>query len=259
MTSSTESGGRLAGKRVLITGGARGQGAAEARLFVAEGARVMVTDVLTDLLTDVVADLGEAGRGMRHDVASEQDWAAVVDATVSAFGGLDVLVNNAAVYHVRRIEDEPLADFNQLMAINLAGPFLGIRSVIGPMREAGGGSIINISSVAGLEGFDGHAAYGSAKWGVRGLTKIAAIELGPDRIRVNSVHPGAIDTPMIAPYVRRDVDRGAAYPIQRVGAPDDVARLVLFLASDESTYVSGAEVTVDGGMHAGRATPPSRE
>jgi 3alpha(or 20beta)-hydroxysteroid dehydrogenase len=259
MTSSSSDTGRLAGKKVLITGGARGQGAAEARLFVAQGAQVMVTDVLTDLLTDVVADLGDAGRGMRHDVSSEEDWAAVVEATVSAFGGLDVLVNNAAVYHVRRIEDEPLADFNQLLAVNLAGPFLGIRSVIGPMRQGGGGSIINISSVAGLEGFDGHAAYGSAKWAVRGLTKIAAIELGPDRIRVNSVHPGAIDTPMIAPYVRRDTDRGAAFPIHRVGAPDDVAQLVLFLASDESSYISGAEITVDGGMHAGRPTPPTRE
>jgi 3alpha(or 20beta)-hydroxysteroid dehydrogenase len=258
MTSASSSAGRLAGKTVLITGGARGQGAAEARLFVAEGARVMATDVLTDLLTDVVADLGDAGRGMRHDVSSEEDWAAVVDATVGAFGHLDVLVNNAAVYHVRRIEDEPLAEFNKLLSINLAGPFLGIRSVIGPMREAGGGSIINISSVAGLEGFDGHAAYGSAKWAVRGLTKIAAIELGPDKIRVNSIHPGAIDTPMIAPYVRRDGDRGAAYPIQRVGEPDDVARLALFLASDESSYVSGAEITVDGGMHAGRVTPPGR-
>jgi len=244
-------GSRLAGKVAIITGGARGQGEAEARLFAAEGARVMVTDVLDKDAGEVAADIGDAARSMRHDVASEEDWAAVVAATLEAFGRLDVLINNAAVYHVVPIEDEKLADFNRLLAVNLGGPFLGIRACISAMRAVGGGSIVNISSVAGLEGFGGHAAYGSSKWGVRGLTKIAALELGPDRIRVNSIHPGAIDTAMIAGFARPGVDRGAAYPMGRIGQPEDVAALALFLASDDSSYVTGAEVTVDGGLYAG--------
>jgi 3alpha(or 20beta)-hydroxysteroid dehydrogenase len=243
--------GRLEGKTALITGGARGQGEREARLFAAEGANVMVTDVLDEQLAAVVADIGAPARGMHQDVASESDWADVVAATLSAFGRLDVLVNNAAIYRIGRIEDERLDDFNRILAVNLGGTFLGIRACIPALRDAGGGSIINISSVAGLDGFSGHAAYGSSKWAVRGLTKIAALELGEYGIRVNSIHPGAIDTPMIAGFARPGVDRGARYPISRIGVPLDVAQLALFLASDESTYVSGAEITVDGGLHAG--------
>jgi 3alpha(or 20beta)-hydroxysteroid dehydrogenase len=255
LTMAITASGRLAGKAALITGGARGQGEAEARLFAAEGATVMVTDVLEKELDAVVADIGGAARGMRHDVSSEDDWAAAVAATMEAFGRLDVLINNAAIYRVGPIEEERLDDFNKILSVNLAGTFLGIRAVIPPMRSGGGGSIINISSVAGLEGFPGHAAYGSAKWAVRGLTKIAALELGTHGIRVNSIHPGAIDTEMIAPYARPGVDRGAAYPIARIGVPRDVAGLALFLASDDSSYVTGAEFTVDGGLHAGRAMP----
>jgi 3alpha(or 20beta)-hydroxysteroid dehydrogenase len=186
-------------------------------------------------------------------VADASGAAAIVQTAVDAFGRLDVLINNAAIYHLAPIEEEPLADFNRILAVNLAGTFLGIRACIPAMRAAGGGSIVNISSVAGLEGFGGHAAYGSSKWGVRGLTKVAALELGPDRIRVNSVHPGAIDTAMIAGLARPGADRGAAYPIRRIGQPEDVAALALFLASDESSYVTGAEITVDGGLYAGQA------
>ena len=150
--------GRLEGKTALITGGARGQGEAEARLFAAEGANVMVTDVLEDLLNGVVTAIGEHARGVRADVASEADWARVVAATLDAFGRLDVLVNKAAIYHLGRIEDERLEDFNRTLAVNLTGTFLGIRACIPALRAAGGGSIINISSAAGLEGFAGHAA-----------------------------------------------------------------------------------------------------
>ncbi|HZQ57427.1 MAG TPA: glucose 1-dehydrogenase [Acidimicrobiales bacterium] len=243
--------GRLDGKTALITGGARGQGEAEARLFAEEGANVMVTDVLDDALGDIVKSIGVRARGTRADASSEADWARAVDETLAAFGRLDILVNNAAIYRVGPIEQERLEDFNRVLSVNLTGVFLGIRACIPALRAAGGGSIINISSVAGLEGFAGHAAYGSAKWGVRGLTKIAALELGQYGIRVNSVHPGAIDTEMIRPYARDGADRGAAYPIARIGTPTDVAQLALYLASDESTYVSGAEITIDGGLAAG--------
>jgi 3alpha(or 20beta)-hydroxysteroid dehydrogenase len=243
--------GRLEGKTALITGGARGQGEAEARLFAKEGANVMVTDVLDEALADVVGSIGARARCLHADASSEDDWARAVAATVDAFGRLDVLVNNAAIYQVGPIEELRLEDFNRVLAVNLTGVFLGIRACIPALRASGGGSIINISSVAGLEGFAGHAAYGSAKWGVRGLTKIAALELGRDGVRVNSIHPGAIDTEMIRPYAQPDVDRGAAYPIARIGTPTDVAQLALYLASDESTYVSGAEITIDGGLAAG--------
>jgi 3alpha(or 20beta)-hydroxysteroid dehydrogenase len=249
--------GRLAGKVALITGAARGQGACHARLFAAEGARVMLTDVLEKELRAVATDLGDAARCMRHDVASESDWAGTIAATLAAFGHLDVLVNNAAIHHAVPIERESRVDFERILAVNLTGTFLGIRSAIAPMRERGRGSIVNISSLAGMQGFFGHAAYGAAKWGVRGLTKTAAVELGPLGIRVNSVHPGPIDTDMLPRGSGNDPDRFKDMPLSRIGRPEEVAALVLFLASDESSYVTGAEVTIDGGMDAGRVPPRS--
>jgi 3alpha(or 20beta)-hydroxysteroid dehydrogenase len=242
---------RFADRVVLITGAARGQGEAEARRFAAEGARVVVTDVLDAEVEAVSADLGDAALGLHHDVSSESDWADVVAATLDRFGRIDVLVNNAAIHHIVPIEHETLADFERILAINLTGTFLGIRSVIAPMRAAGGGAIVNISSLAGLQGYAGHAAYSASKCGVIGVTKSAAIELGPSGIRVNSIHPGPIDTAML-PGGAGDDRSFREVPLQRVGTVEDVTDLVLFLASDESAYVSGAQIAIDGGLLAGR-------
>jgi 3alpha(or 20beta)-hydroxysteroid dehydrogenase len=250
-------GGRLDGKVAIITGGARGQGEAEARLFVAEGASVVLTDVLEDEGRTVAKDLGDAARFVPHDVASESDWRRVMATAEDAYGPVTVLVNNAAIHWVRAIEDETLDGFGRILSVNLLGTFLGIRTAIAPMRAAGGGSIVNISSIAGLTGLAWHGAYGSAKWAVRGLTKTAAVELGPDGIRVNSVHPGPIATAMMTPAgITPDEDRFAQLPLRRPGQPAEAAELVLWLASDASSYVTGGEFTIDGGSTAGRQASP---
>ena len=251
--------GRLDGKVAIVTGAARGQGAAHARVFVREGAKVLLTDVLDDEGHSTASALGVNARYLRHDVRSEADWAAAVDAAENTFGPVNILVNNAAIHWVRALEDETAAEFRKLLDVNLIGPFLGIQAVVPSMRHAGGGSIVNISSTAGLRGFHWHGAYASSKWGVRGLTKVAAIELAGDKIRVNSVHPGVIDTAMVPGP--REGDRIAkllaAQLVDRIGDPDDVANLVLFLASDESAYISGGEHIVDGGaMYGSRVGPP---
>jgi 3alpha(or 20beta)-hydroxysteroid dehydrogenase len=237
---------RLDGKVALITGGARGQGAAEARLFVREGAKVLVTDVLDAEGAALAEELGDAGRYRHHDVTSAADWAAAVDDAVGAFGSLDVLVNNAGIHHVTPIEDETLEVFERTIRVNLYGPFLGIQAVLPAMRAAGGGAIVNISSLAGMRGIPGHGAYGASKWAVRGLTKTAALELGHDGIRVNSVHPGAIKTAMLPDGPGGDA-RFAGLPAGRPGEAEEVANLVLFLASDESSYITGTEHVIDGG------------
>ena len=241
--------GRLSGKVAIVTGAARGQGAEEARRIVEEGGRVVLTDVLGDELLETTNAVGDAATALVHDVADEDAWAAVVEHAVVTHGGVDVLVNNAAIHHVTPIEAETVAAFDRIVAVNLTGTFLGIRAVIEAMRQRGGGSIVNISSTAGLTGLWGHGAYGASKWGVRGLTKSAAIELGPLGIRVNSVHPGPIDTAMLPPGGEKSA---ADLPLQRIGTAADVADLVVYLASDESAFVTGAEITVDGGMSAGR-------
>ncbi|MFF9424782.1 glucose 1-dehydrogenase [Streptomyces sp. NPDC014746] len=239
----------LTGKVALVTGAARGMGEAEARLFAALGAKVVLTDVLAAEGEATAASLGAAARFVRHDVTDEESWAAAVDTALDAFGRLDVLVNNAAVYSTALITEEDPARLETILRVNLVGPFLGIRAVAPAMRAAGGGSVVNISSQAGLQGIWGHGAYGAAKWGLRGLTRTAALELGGDGIRVNSVHPGAIATAMTAHLGTKD---HPAAPLGRVGEPEEVARLVAFLASDESSYLSGAELAVDGGASAGR-------
>ncbi|WP_405531896.1 glucose 1-dehydrogenase [Streptomyces avidinii] len=239
---------RLEGKVVVITGAGRGQGAAEARLFARAGARIVVTDVREDEGRAVAEELGDQGLYVRHDVADPASWAAVVEEAVRAFGTVSALVNNAALWRTAHVERQRLDQFEALLRVNLLGPFLGIQAVAPVLRAGGGGSIVNISSTAGLVGIPGHAAYGSTKFGLRGLTRSAALDLAGDRIRVNSVHPGAIDTPMVAEAVAgRDWSH---VPLGRIGRPEEVGELVLFLCSDASSYITGTEFTVDGGMTA---------
>lgn len=238
---------RLNGKIILITGAARGQGAAEARLFVREGAKVVITDVLTDQGQALAAELGSAAVFLRHDVTSEADWHAAIDAA-RALGGLHGLINNAGIYQPKRLLDTDTALFERHMRINQLGPFLGMKLVVPLMEQSGGGAIVNISSVAGLRGSPGAIAYSATKWALRGMTKAAAIDLASRNIRVNSIHPGPIDTPMLdVRSAEENAQRLLSVPMRRRGTPEEVADLVLFLISDESRYITGAEVAIDGG------------
>ena len=240
--------GKLDGKVAIITGAARGQGAHEARRFVAEGARVVITD-LNPAGSDVAQELGEAAIFVAHDVADEAAWRAVVDRAVQSFGRLDVLVNNAGIFRPAGIGGTSAQDYDQHYRVNQLGVFLGTAAVIDAMKSAGGGSIINISSVAGMRGYPDMIAYSSTKWAVRGLTQCAARELAPHRIRVNSIHPGLVDTPMLDDHSPEALAAfTAAVPLGRMGTPEDVAEIVTFLASDLSSYVTGAEIVVDGGL-----------
>ena len=238
---------RLDGKVALVTGAARGQGEAEARLFVREGAQVVIADVLDTEGESVAKELGDDARFVRLDVGDEASWREGLAFAVDAFGHVDVLVNNAALHHITPIERETVEGFERLFRVNLLGTFLGMRTCAPELRKGGHGSIVNISSTAGMVGFYGHGAYGASKWGVRGLTKVAAIELGPE-IRVNSVHPGPIETDMLP---AGDRSRFARLPLARTGQVEEVAELVLFLASDASSYITGAEIAVDAGLIAG--------
>jgi 3alpha(or 20beta)-hydroxysteroid dehydrogenase len=239
---------RVDGKVALVTGAARGQGEAEARLLARAGARVVVSDVRDEQGIAVAADIGAAARFVHHDVGDEASWAKSVDVAMSEFGRLDVLVNNAGILKTAALEEQTLEGFEAIVRVNLYGVFNGIRAVIEPMRAGGGGSIVNISSEAGLVGLPGYTAYGATKWAVRGLTKTAALELGRDGIRVNSVHPGIVDTPMLVEAGLR-LEEGVVPMVRigRYGLPSDIADLVLFLASDASSYITGAELHINGG------------
>ena len=241
--------GELDGRVALVTGGARGQGAAEARLFTREGATVVITDVLDEQGEQTA---GELGCEYHHlDVTSEEEWEAVVADTVNRHGRLDILMNNAGIFQPAQLLKTTTEMWNQTLAINQTGVFFGMRAAAKAMIEAGnGGSIINTSSVAGLDGVFGSTAYGATKWAVTGMTKIVAKELGKHEIRVNSIHPGAIVTDMIADMVAGSEEKMASrQPIQRLGTPEDIAEMALFLASDRSSYCTGQAFTVDGGIH----------
>ena len=244
--------GKLDGRVALITGGARGQGAAEATLFAAEGATVFLTDVLDDEGEKTAAACG--GVYLHHDVTSESRWEDVVQAILKDHGRLDILVNNAGIFKLGSVVTTTLEDYRQVIEINQVGVFLGMRAVAKPMIERGSGAIVNISSVAGMQGSPGAIAYGASKWAVRGMTKSAATELGRYGIRVNSIHPGIIETPMlhqIPAFESGNAERWVRrIPAGRVAEAHEVAKLALFLASDESSYSSGAEFIIDGGMTA---------
>lgn len=243
---------RLSGKIALITGGAGGIGSATARKFVAEGAKVAVADADSAAAKKLAGELGPAALGVDLDVREPTQWADAVSATVAAFGGLNVLINNAGVWRPATIANMTVDDFRLSVDVNLLGTLLGIQAVSEVMRSAGGGSIVNMSSGAGLGGFPGQIVYGATKWAVRGLTKTAAMELGgPNGIRVNSIHPGAVDTPMVAAVANKNVHAFDDNPVPRVARPAEIADLMLFLASDESTYITGSEVAIDGGLGAG--------
>jgi 3alpha(or 20beta)-hydroxysteroid dehydrogenase len=239
---------RFQGKVVLISGGARGQGAVEARMLVAEGAKVVIGDLRDEEGRRLAAELGAAAVFVRHDVTLEAEWARAV-AAAEGLGGLHGMVNNAGIFIPATLLETDAELFDRHVRINQFGCFLGMKAVVGAMERSGGGSIVNISSVAGLRGSPGAFAYSATKWALRGMTKSAAIDLAPRRIRVNSVHPGPIDTEMLKVRSAEDnLRRVQQVPMKRMGTSEEVAHLVLFLLSDESAYVTGAEMTIDGGV-----------
>ncbi|RNL64804.1 glucose 1-dehydrogenase [Nocardioides marmoriginsengisoli] len=246
---------RLAGKVAIVTGGAQGQGAAIARHFVAEGAKVVIADVADEFGQALADELGADAHFAHHDVSDEDSWTALVESTNERFGPVNVLANNAGILRFADIEKMTKEEYLLLVNVNQLGTFLGMKAVARTMRKNGGGSIINASSVEGLAGMASLTGYVATKWAIRGMTKAAAMELGPKGIRVNSIHPGMIDTPMTRPHGGdAAMEFGASrVPLRRVGYPEDIAPLYVFLASDESGYINGAEIAIDGGVTATHA------
>jgi 3alpha(or 20beta)-hydroxysteroid dehydrogenase len=244
--------GRLSGKVAIITGGARGQGAAEARLFASEGATVVITDLLEAEGRAVATEI--QGTFLRHDVASESAWQTVVRDVLAAHGHIDVLVNNAGIFRRGGLRNTTLDEYRKVIDINQVGVFLGMQAVAPTMIEQRAGSIVNISSIAGFLGSAGAIAYGASKWAVRGMTKAAGVELAKHGVRVNSIHPGIIDTDMMSEVTGGDAERyqrlQRTVPMGRAAGADEVAKLALFLASDDSAYCTASEFIVDGGVTA---------
>ncbi|KRE82095.1 SDR family oxidoreductase [Arthrobacter sp. Soil763] len=245
--------GRLDGKVALISGAARGIGAAMAQRFLEEGARVVAGDVLDDDGARLAAQLGDGIRYVHLDVTRPPDWEAAVGEAVAAFGGLSVLVNNAGIVNFGRIDEFPHEEWARIIDVNLNGVFNGIKAAAPALARAGAASIINVSSIAGLRGYENLAGYTASKFGVRGLTKSAALDLGRDGIRVNSVHPGVIQTPMTEGMT---FDTGHV-ALHRTGQPREIAELAVYLAGDESSFVTGAEFVIDGGETAGTVQTPA--
>ena len=243
--------GRLDGKVALISGGARGIGAAIARHFLDEGATAVVGDVLDDDGARLLAELGDRARYVHLDVTKPADWDAAVNEAVTVFGGLSVLVNNAGIVNFGRIDAYPHEQWARIIDVNLTGVFNGIKAAAPALAKAGSASIINVSSIAGLRGYENLAGYTASKFGVRGLTKSAALDLGRDGIRVNSVHPGVIQTPMTEGMT---FDTGHV-ALHRIGQPTEIAQLAVYLAGEESSFVTGAEFVIDGGETAGTVMP----
>ncbi|MGA5465367.1 glucose 1-dehydrogenase [Mycobacterium sp. NPDC050041] len=236
--------GRVDGKVALISGGARGMGAAHARMLVAEGAKVVIGDILDDEGKALADEIGDSARYVHLDVTSADEWAAAVDLAVTDFGLLNVLVNNAGIVALGQIGKFDMAKWQKVIDVNLTGTFLGMQASVEAMKTAGGGSIINVSSIEGMRGAVMVHPYVASKWAVRGITKSAALELGAHKIRVNSIHPGFIRTPMTKHFP----DNMLTIPLGRPGQSDEVATFVVFLASDDSAYATGAEFVMDGGL-----------
>lgn len=241
---------RLDGKVALITGSARGQGAAEAELFARHGARVVVTDVLREDGEAIAAAIRAAG-GMAEfhflDVTDAEQWNSVTASIQAEYGGLDILINNAGINRRQQLTAMAREDWNRLLDVNLTGPMLGIQACVPLLRQRGGGAIVNVGSLAGLMGHP-TTGYSAAKWGLRGLTKSAALELAKYNIRVNAMHPGLVDTPILdrsSPFYR---ELSAMTPLGRAGRPEELAQVALFLASDESSFITGVDIPVDGGL-----------
>ena len=250
--------GRLSGKVAIVTGAARGMGEATARLFAAEGAKVALGDVMVDEGEAVAKDIGDAAFFQKLDVSSDENWGTFVAGVMDKFGAIDALVNNAGLVHFTPIEHFNPDDADKILGVNTVGPMLGTKHVAPIMKEAGKGSIVNISSVDGLRGCNGLTLYTASKWALRGLTKSLAYELGTSGIRVNSVHPGGVNTPMGNARGLPSDQLAAAFcrvPLQLIGEPNEIANASLFLASDEASYISGAELAVDGGWGAGYYQP----
>ncbi len=247
---------RLSGKVAIITGAASGQGAVEAKIFAEEGAKVVATDMQEELLNTVVDEInskfGDVALAMKHNVANEDEWIEIVRKTIDKFGKVDILINNAGITGGQLpLEEITVEEWNKVMDVNALSNFLGIKHVVPEMKKVGKGSIVNISSLAGIHGLGGIGAYGASKGATRILTKGAARDLGPDHIRVNSIHPGFIETPMISNFTSNEEARSGVIsniPLNYLGNPEDVAYAALFLASDEARFITGEEMIIDGGQ-----------
>jgi 3alpha(or 20beta)-hydroxysteroid dehydrogenase len=247
--------GRLDDKVALVTGAAQGQGAAIARRFAAEGAKVVLADVADEAGKTVAEEIGSSAVYTHHDVTDQSSWDEAVRVATEGFGKLDVLINNAGILKWAPLEEHALDDYMAVIRVNQVGCFLGMKAVIPSMKEAGGGSIVNTASTAGLEGNAGTIGYSASKFAVRGMTKTAALELGKYNIRVNAVCPGGINTQMGNPFGNEGDDLNKfykRYPIKRIGTPEEIASMMVFLASDESSYCTGADFVVDGGYTIGQ-------